>query len=138
MNASPGPAWELAGQVHRMLVESRRARNWLPGRRLRTPHCTDAASPQPAEPTVVQSRWRIDDFDREIVHFVLEWAPFGGAADEDAFTRFGLDWSQLCERVGGLVGTAAVKPRLHPEDRILLARAGAVPHGAAVALSTRP
>ncbi|MGE2729569.1 hypothetical protein ACQI4F_08825 [Mycolicibacterium vaccae] len=47
------------------------------------------------------------DFDQEMVGFVDEWRPFGGADDEDTFIRFGLTWAQLCERVDALSRLAA-------------------------------
>lgn len=40
----------------------------------------------------------MDSFDRQIMQFMLVWAPFGGPPEEDVFPRFGLTKTQLGQR----------------------------------------
>lgn len=44
-------------------------------------------------------------FDRQIVQFVLQWAPFGGPPKDDVLPRFGLSPEQLGIRFRAIVST---------------------------------
>jgi RNA polymerase sigma-70 factor, ECF subfamily len=64
---------------------------------------------------------RLDWFEREILRFVLVWAPHGKLWDEDVFPMFGMRVDQLLDRSRSIV--AALVPRLDhvaQSDRELL------------------
>lgn len=63
----------------------------------------------------------LDKFDREILLFALEWAPFGGPEEEDVFPRFGLTTAQLRERVLAIINRATT-PVSSSSDRSLINR----------------
>lgn len=67
----------------------------------------------------------MDIFERELVTFVLKWAPFGGPTDDETFPLFGMSAECLKQRFRELVtraecdlGTAA-----SPDIRALVERA---------------
>lgn len=64
----------------------------------------------------------IDLFDRELLKFVLNWAPYGGPPDDEVLPRFGIHSDQLCRRVQEIVH-AGLARNVHIRDRILLIRA---------------
>lgn len=46
---------------------------------------------------------RLDDFETDMIEFVLSWRPYDGPHDEDTFPRFGLSAQQLHNRLIGLL-----------------------------------
>ncbi|MBX7446932.1 hypothetical protein GR927_02920 [Mycolicibacterium sp. 3033] len=67
----------------------------------------------------------MDSFDRQLVSFVLTWAPFGGPDDEDAFPRFGLRTAAVWQRFERILdAVAAGQLRLDDSDAELIRRAG--------------
>lgn len=62
----------------------------------------------------------MDNFDREILLFVLQWAPFGGPHEEDVFPRFGLTVAQLRERVLTILHDSRATPVRSSTDRSLI------------------
>ena len=67
----------------------------------------------------------IDLFDRELLKFVLNWAPYGGPPDDEVLPRFGIQSDQLRRRVHEIVH-AGLARNVHIDDRILLLRAWAI------------
>jgi hypothetical protein len=66
----------------------------------------------------------MDRFDREILEFVLAWAPYGGACNEEAFPEFGMSARELRNRFSQILTATAGRPvRLSDDDRQLLDRA---------------
>lgn len=67
----------------------------------------------------------VDRFDWEIVCFMLSWAPYGGASEEDVFSGFGMTGQQLNERFAAIVSRLTVPGslRLNRSQRELLKRA---------------
>ena len=67
----------------------------------------------------------MDSFDRQLVSFVLTWAPFGGADDEDTFPRFGLRAGAVWQRFERILdAVAAGQLRVRDGDAELIRRAG--------------
>ena len=66
----------------------------------------------------------MDSFDRQIVQFIVRWAPFGGPPDEEVLPRFGLTPAQLRQRFTQIL-SAMTSPgnELNDEDAALLAAA---------------
>lgn len=63
----------------------------------------------------------MDRFDREILEFVLNWAPYGGPPAGDALPLFGLTDRQLGDRIRCII-VHSLAGRLSPDDRDLLLR----------------
>lgn len=61
----------------------------------------------------------MDWFDRQILQFVLQWAPHGVLHDEDTFPKFGMNVEQLIVRFSQIV-SAPVTTGLPEADRELL------------------
>ncbi|WP_229481827.1 hypothetical protein [Mycolicibacterium mageritense] len=76
-----------------------------------------------AEPLMADKR--IDEFDWDIVRYVVEWAPYGGPLDEDILPRFGMDAQRLDARFIELVSALTLHSGtlLNHRQRRLLARA---------------
>ncbi len=47
----------------------------------------------------------MDPFDRQIVQYVIRWAPFGGPPDDEVFPCFGLTPAQLGQRFDEIAST---------------------------------
>ncbi|OBF13680.1 hypothetical protein [Mycobacterium sp. ACS4331] len=62
----------------------------------------------------------MDNFEREILLFVLEWAPYGGPHEEDVFPRFGLTVAQVRERVESILKDSRGTPVRSSADRSLI------------------
>lgn len=70
-------------------------------------------------------------FERELLAWVVAWAPYGGAPDDETFPEFGLSTSEatdraarlVCQRLSGELSTAQA-------DRVLVTRAGVALRGA--------
>ena len=66
----------------------------------------------------------MDPFDRQIVQFVVRWAPFGGPPDEDILPGFGLTPVELRQRFRQIVAEmTSPETTLSDEDTALLAKA---------------
>ena len=64
----------------------------------------------------------MDSFNREIIVFVLAWAPYGGPPEEDVLPLFGMTTDRL-KTVFCQVVQAELHGDLTPEDRQLIDRA---------------
>jgi RNA polymerase sigma-70 factor (ECF subfamily) len=85
---------------------------------------TSMQSPLRPLPEAEPCACRLDWFEREILRFVLVWAPHGKLWDEDVYPMFGMRAEQLVDRFRSIV--AAIVPRLDhvaQSDRELLDRA---------------
>lgn len=66
----------------------------------------------------------MDSFERQLVQFVVLWAPFGGPPDEEVLPSFGLTPALLARRFNQIVSTLAQAPvSLNDDDAQLLAAA---------------
>lgn len=71
---------------------------------------------------------QLDWFDREIVCYVLLWAPYGEVWDEDVYPTFGLTVEQLVDRFHRIIDTSMPRlGRLSKLDRELLDKARQLP-----------
>ena len=71
---------------------------------------------------------QLDWFDREIVRFVLLWAPHGEICAEDVYPTFGMTVDQLTDRFHRIIDTSAPRlGRLAKSDRELLNNARRLP-----------
>lgn len=65
--------------------------------------------------------------ERQLLAFVLQWAPYGGPFDEDTFPRFGLTASAVMRRFDRIVVCAEMRlDELNDRDADLVRRANAV------------
>lgn len=63
-------------------------------------------------------------FETELLAWVIAWAPYGGAPDDETFPEFGLSSSEVAERVTRLVCSRLSGKVPTPQaDRVLIARA---------------
>jgi hypothetical protein len=70
----------------------------------------------------------VDWFDRQILQYVLRWAPFGKPPEEDVYPNFGMNIYQLTDRFADIVKTMnSRKHQLDPNDTDLLAKARSHP-----------
>lgn len=66
----------------------------------------------------------MDAFDRQVVQFVVWWAPFGGPPPEETLPRFGLTPPLLARRFNQIVtNLAEANAKLDHDDAELLATA---------------
>jgi RNA polymerase sigma-70 factor (ECF subfamily) len=71
---------------------------------------------------------QLDWFDREIVRYVLLWAPHGEMWDEDVYPRFGMTVERLVDRFHRIIDTSVPRlGRLVKSDRELLDNARQLP-----------
>lgn len=71
---------------------------------------------------------QLDQFDREIVRYVLLWAPHGAGRDEDIYPLFGMTVEQLVDRFHRIIAASAPgMSRLAKSDRELLDNARRLP-----------
>jgi RNA polymerase sigma-70 factor (ECF subfamily) len=71
---------------------------------------------------------QLDWFDREIVRYVLLWAPNGEGWGEDVYPTFGMTVEQLLERFHRIIDTSVPRlGRLAKSDRELLDKARQLP-----------
>jgi RNA polymerase sigma-70 factor (ECF subfamily) len=71
---------------------------------------------------------QLDWFDREIVRYVLLWAPHGEVWDEDVYPTFGMTVEQLVDRFRWIIATSVPRlGRLAKSDRELLDKARQLP-----------
>jgi hypothetical protein len=64
----------------------------------------------------------LDRFDRDLLHFAIVWAPYGGPPDDQTFAEFGIKPALLRARVHALAA-AHLGGHLADEDRGLLVAA---------------
>ena len=85
--------------------------------------------------TLSSATERVDSFERDILQFVLAWAPYGGQREDDVWLLFGMTAGQLCGRFAAIVAGLVPRVRTLPNaDRCLLRRACGYLH----AQRTRP
>lgn len=67
----------------------------------------------------------IDQFDWAIIEFVLMWAPYGGAGEEEIFPEFGMNKARFLERFAAIVRALSSVDRalLDESQRAVLGRA---------------
>jgi hypothetical protein len=65
---------------------------------------------------------KLDRFDRDLLAFLLSWAPYGGPPDNECFVEFGMNAERLHERCVHVVSTTRAVD-CGEEDRDLLLRA---------------
>ena len=71
---------------------------------------------------------QLDWFDREILRYVLLWAPYGEGRDEDVYPTFGMTVEQLVDRFHRIIHTPVPRlGRLTKSDRELLDEARQLP-----------
>ena len=97
--------------------------------RLPKPQC---ATPKCAPPQRLSEEdtcaGQLDWFDREIVHYVMLWAPHGEMWDEDVYPTFGMTVEQLIDRFHRIIDTSVARlGRLAKSDRELLDNARQLP-----------
>ncbi|MUM04034.1 hypothetical protein B5P44_04445 [Mycobacterium sp. CBMA 213] len=63
-------------------------------------------------------------YDRQLLQFLVNWAPFGGPTDEETMPEFGMSAIQLRERCRKIV-ISGLKRYLCADDRVLLLRSAA-------------
>jgi hypothetical protein len=64
----------------------------------------------------------MNEFERELVEFVLAWNPYHGPSEEDAFVRFGMSRERLWEQFCRIVALYRARSRLLPADSVALIR----------------
>lgn len=66
----------------------------------------------------------MDSYERDLLQFVLAWAPYGGPREDDVWLEFGMTSEQLCSRFARIVTGLVPRVRALPTaDRHLLERA---------------
>jgi hypothetical protein len=60
-----------------------------------------SATPEAVELSIAANR--LDNFDREMLSFVIRWSPYGGPPESEVFPEFGISLSCLIERIGQIV-----------------------------------
>ena len=65
---------------------------------------------------------KLDRFDRDLLTFVLSWAPYGGPPDSECFVEFGMNAERVRERCLEVVCTARAIEH-NDEERSLLVNA---------------
>jgi len=64
----------------------------------------------------------MDQFDRNLVEYVLSWAPFGGPPAEEILPRFGFPSDQLGKRIRD-IAYPRLRRIIEIDERVLLGRA---------------
>lgn len=67
----------------------------------------------------------MNQFDREILQFVLAWAAYGGPPEDEVLPRFGMSAERLNERVSEILSQTRV-PDVSSDDRTLLTSVAAL------------
>lgn len=60
----------------------------------------------PRRSGTLNSKRRLDRFDRDLLVFVLSWAPYGGPPENECFVEFGMNGDRVRERCMEVVCTA--------------------------------
>ncbi|MDT5346888.1 MAG: hypothetical protein QOH91_175 [Mycobacterium sp.] len=71
---------------------------------------------------MVNSLERLDGYDRDLLRYVLSWAPAGGPAPDDIMPRFGVSSRELRPRIRD-IAYGALARRLQPDDHALVRQA---------------
>ncbi|WP_396910600.1 hypothetical protein [Mycolicibacterium sp.] len=81
----------------------------------------DGGGPMPLQ-RLQTTNGRLDEFDRDMLRFVVSWAPYGGPPDDEILPRFGILSYELTERIRELAYISG-QHGVSFEDRRLLQRA---------------
>ena len=63
---------------------------------------------------------KLERFDRDLLTFVLSWAPYGGPPDDECLIQFGMSAKRLRRRCHELICTAKPHEYEAPETQLLL------------------
>jgi hypothetical protein len=63
---------------------------------------------------------QLDRFDRDLLAFMLSWAPYGGPPDSECFVEFGMNADRVRERCMQVVCTARAVDYVETECSLLL------------------
>jgi len=63
---------------------------------------------------------KLERFDRDLLTFVLRWAPYGGPPDDECLIQFGMSADRVRQRCHELVCTAGPRDYDQPEFQLLL------------------
>jgi len=63
---------------------------------------------------------RLDRFDRDLLVFILSWAPYGGPPDNECFVEFGMSAERVRERCVQVVSTTRAVDCGEDERALLL------------------
>jgi hypothetical protein len=67
-------------------------------------------------------RPKLDDFDRSLLNFVIQWRPYGGPRDEECLPLFGIRERDLPQRVQA-IASAWLDRDMNLKDRVRIVRA---------------
>jgi hypothetical protein len=62
----------------------------------------------------------LERFDRDLLTFVLNWAPYGGPPDDECLIQFGMSADRVRQRCHELICTARPHEYEAPESQLLL------------------
>lgn len=80
---------------------------------------------------------KLDRFDRDLLTFILSWAPYGGPPNDECFVQFGMDVERVRERCMQVVCTARPS-NFGDADHSLLLRASRLLLGPPARPAPRP
>jgi hypothetical protein len=63
---------------------------------------------------------KLERFDRDLLTFVLSWAPYGGPPDDECLIQFGMSAKRVRRRCRELICTARPHEYEAPETQLLL------------------
>jgi hypothetical protein len=63
---------------------------------------------------------KLERFDRDLLTFVLSWAPYGGPPDDECLIQFGMSAKRVRRRCHELICTAKPHEYEAPESQLLL------------------
>ncbi len=63
---------------------------------------------------------QLDRFDRDLLSFVVSWAPYGGPPDNECFVEFGMSADRLRQRCVQVVSTTRAADCAEDERELLL------------------
>src|SRR5690242_18544761 len=63
---------------------------------------------------------QLDRFDRDLLSFMVSWAPYGGPPDNECFVEFGMSADRVRERCVHVVSTARAADCADEERELLL------------------
>jgi hypothetical protein len=79
---------------------------------------------------------KLERFDRDLLTFVLSWAPYGGPPEDECLIQFGMSANRVRQRCHELICTASPHDYGPPEFQLLLRASRAT--GADRRASNRP
>jgi len=68
---------------------------------------------------------KLERFDRDLLTFVLSWAPYGGPPDDECLIQFGMSANRVRQRCHELICIARPSDYEAPEFQLLLSAARA-------------